>query len=108
MATKSGGRTGPAPGSEAGAAEAKRRMAGAGYFASRCKGGLPPIIRVIISKEQLLALKDLLDRRVAEREAIRWNFAEFADAADRDKISDWLKARKRESQPAVVNQPKDR
>jgi hypothetical protein len=28
--------------SEARAAEAKRRMAGAGYFASRCKGGLPP------------------------------------------------------------------
>ena len=42
MATKGGGRAGPAPRSEAEAAEAKRRMAGAGYFASRCKGGLPP------------------------------------------------------------------
>src|SRR5579863_1185298 len=42
MATKGGGRTRPAPRSEAEAAEAKRRMAGAGYFASRCKGGLPP------------------------------------------------------------------
>src|SRR5258708_4059156 len=42
MATKGGGRTGPARRSEAEAAEAKRRMAGAGYFASRCKGGLPP------------------------------------------------------------------
>ena len=42
MATKGGGRTGPARRSEAEAAEAQRRMAGAGYFASRCKGGLPP------------------------------------------------------------------
>ena len=40
VATKGGGRTGPAPRSEAEAAEAERRMAGAGYFASRCKGGL--------------------------------------------------------------------
>src|SRR5580704_10153424 len=37
MATKGGGRTGPAPPSAATAAVAKRRMAGAGYFASRCK-----------------------------------------------------------------------
>src|SRR5580658_8234317 len=50
MATKGGGRTGLAPGASrppkpAGRrrkrrAKAKRRMAGAGYFASRCKGGL--------------------------------------------------------------------
>ena len=39
VATKGGGRTGPAPGAKR-RAEAKRRMAGAGYFASRCKGGL--------------------------------------------------------------------
>ena len=39
MATKGGGRTGPAPEAER-RAEAQRRMAGAGYFASRCKGGL--------------------------------------------------------------------
>ena len=37
MATKGGGRTGPAPPSEATAAVAQRRMAGAGYFVSRCK-----------------------------------------------------------------------
>src|SRR4030088_2468913 len=37
VATKGGGRTGPAPPSAATAAVAKRRMAGAGYFASRCK-----------------------------------------------------------------------
>src|SRR5216684_2490454 len=37
VATKGGGRTGPAPPSAATAAAAKRRMAGAGYFASRCK-----------------------------------------------------------------------
>src|ERR1700675_2323708 len=37
MATKGGGRTGPAPPSAATAAAAKRRMAGAGYFGSRCK-----------------------------------------------------------------------
>ena len=40
VATKGGGRTGPAPPSVATAAEAKRRMAGAGYFASRCKAPL--------------------------------------------------------------------
>jgi hypothetical protein len=40
MATKGGGRAGSAPRSEAEAAEGKRRMAGADYFASRCKGGL--------------------------------------------------------------------
>src|SRR6476620_4776303 len=40
MATKGGGRTGPAPPSAATAAVAKRRMEGAGYFASRCKA--PP------------------------------------------------------------------
>ena len=40
MATKGGGRTGPAPPSAATAAGAQRRMAGAGYFASRCKA--PP------------------------------------------------------------------
>ncbi len=37
VATKGGGRTGPAPPSEATAAVAKRRMAGADYFGSRCK-----------------------------------------------------------------------
>ena len=42
MATKGGGRTGPARRSEAEAAEAKRRMAGAGYFAWRCKGASAP------------------------------------------------------------------
>ena len=36
VATKGGGRTGPAP-ERSEAAEAQRRMAGAGYFASRCK-----------------------------------------------------------------------
>ena len=41
MATKGGGRAGPAPPSAATAAEAKRRMARAGYFVSRCKAGLP-------------------------------------------------------------------
>ena len=41
MATKGGGRTGPAPAAKR-RAEAQRRMAGAGYFASRCKGGLCP------------------------------------------------------------------
>ena len=40
MATKGGGRTGPAPPSAATAAGAQRRMAGAGYFASRCKAPL--------------------------------------------------------------------
>ena len=40
MATKGGGRTGPAPPSAATAAVAQRRMAGAGYFASRCKARL--------------------------------------------------------------------
>src|SRR5260221_284205 len=40
VATKAVGRAGPAPRSEAEAAGAKRRMAGADYFASRCKGGL--------------------------------------------------------------------
>src|ERR1700730_4597492 len=37
VATKGGGRTGPAPPSAATAAVAKRRMAGAGYFVSRCQ-----------------------------------------------------------------------
>ena len=41
MATKGGGRTGPAPAAKR-RAEAKRRMAGAGYFVSRCKGGPAP------------------------------------------------------------------
>ena len=41
MATKGGGRTGPAPAARR-RAEAKRRMAVGGYFVSRCKGGAPP------------------------------------------------------------------
>jgi hypothetical protein len=36
VATKGGGRTGPAPGAKR-RAEAKRRMAETGYFVSRCK-----------------------------------------------------------------------
>jgi hypothetical protein len=42
MATKGGGRTGPAPRSEASGRSEAEDGGGAGYSASRCKGGLPP------------------------------------------------------------------
>lgn len=56
---------------------------------------------------ELQQLKELLDRRAAEQKEISRNFAEFAAAADQDKISDWLKARRREAQHAASDLLKD-
>ncbi len=53
--------------SEARAAEAKRRMAGAGYFASRCKGGLPPTEN---SRPSAIAWPGRLPPRSPSRKAV--------------------------------------
>lgn len=61
-----------------------------------------------LTQDQLRNLMALLDRRDAEQEEISRTFAEFADAADRGKISDWLKARRQKAQRAALDQSKAR
>jgi hypothetical protein len=62
----------------------------------------------MIKEAELQKLKDLTDKWIVERKQISQNFAEFADAAEEDKISDWLKAQRQKAQRAVLNQSKGR